>query len=830
MRRRRDDDGDNGWKELGGYMHSKIQKLQNQYQAEEPKLAENEKLTAIFKGVTIYVNGLTDPTADELRRLMTVHGGVFHHYYVAQATTHIIATNLAYSKIKNVSKRDTIVTPKWIVDSIAAGKLLPHHPYLLYSQNYKNQDTIKFNADSKTETAGQKQIAIDAKDSRFLSEFYNHSRLHLISTLAAELKRHVGILREQSDGSFKGYERIDQWRSRNDIPAVDNFENQSVVMHIDMDCFFVSVGLRTRSELIGKPVAVTHSRGVGPSTNNNSELRKYEKEYYRQNRMINSKRGLSKEIDHENENNNDASGNGSTIDTEKENDKFVSCSEVASCSYEARKCGIRNGMFLGEAKSLCSNLYLIPYDFDGYREVAYTLYNTVASYTLNIEAVSCDELYIDCTELLKNLQIAPLTFAEILRNEIKEQTGCPSSTGLASNMLLARLATRKAKPNGQFYLESGDTETFLAELSVGDIPGVGWSLSNRLNAIGIKLCCELQKISLLTLQSEFGVKTGQMLHEMCRGIDGRRINTDQIRKSVSAEINYGIRFTKVEEAHKFLNELSEEVGKRLFEVGKAGKTITLKLKVRKKGAPIESSKFLGHGICDSISRSVSLKSAINDPKLIARQVQSLLLSFKIRVSDLRGIGIQVQRLEAVGTNSRNLLKYLQQPEIKKVSPVQSSETETTKRISLPPPSEVDLDFFAELPDELRAQICNEYEEQGLKLESFSALKPILNLTNQTETAPTLSEIDDTCQNQCEEVRLCNVTHVDDVKQLITEWVATCSNPGFEDTETISIYLKELVTDKNLERVYIVIKFLRRLTLKNSNNAWMTAFQTILAKK
>lgn len=75
--------------------------------------------------------------------------------------------------------------------------------------------------------------------------------------------------------------------------------------------------------------------------------------------------------------------------------------------------------------------------------------------------------------------------------------------------------------------------------------GVGWSMSKKLNAMGIMTCEDLQKISLAALQKEFGPKTGQTLYKFCRGEDDRLIRTEKERKSVSAEINYGIRFQSV---------------------------------------------------------------------------------------------------------------------------------------------------------------------------------------------------------------------------------------------------------------------------------------------
>lgn len=87
-------------------------------------------------------------------------------------------------------------------------------------------------------------------------------------------------------------------------------------------------------------------------------------------------------------------------------------SEIASCSYEARKMGVKNGMFVGTALKLCPNLKTIPYDFIGYKEVSLLLYNTVAEYTLDIEAVSCDEMFVDLTVFLNDIKLPVLDFVE----------------------------------------------------------------------------------------------------------------------------------------------------------------------------------------------------------------------------------------------------------------------------------------------------------------------------------------------------------------------------------------------------------------------------------
>ena len=78
-------------------------------------------------------------------------------------------------------------------------------------------------------------------------------------------------------------------------------------------------------------------------------------------------------------------------------------SEIASCSYEARSVGVRNGMFLGSARKLCPDIHCVPYQFEEYRQVSQKLYDILVSYSHEIEAVSCDEAYIDVSDVLEGM-------------------------------------------------------------------------------------------------------------------------------------------------------------------------------------------------------------------------------------------------------------------------------------------------------------------------------------------------------------------------------------------------------------------------------------------
>lgn len=158
-----------------------------------------------------------------------------------------------------------------------------------------------------------------------------------------------------------------------------------------------------------------------------------------------------------------------------------------------------------------------------------------------------------------------------------------------------------------------------------------------------------------------GKKLGETLHQFCRGIDKRPLVYGQIRKSVSAEVNYGIRFKTNNEVETFLQQLCLEVHQRLADIKRKTKCITLKLMIRAKHAPVETSKFMGHGVCDNITKSVSLSEFSNDLETIKRTILTTMKALAIPPQELRGIGIQLSKLDEplmVEAKKENLIKNM----------------------------------------------------------------------------------------------------------------------------------------------------------------------------
>uniref|UniRef100_A0A8C7UTP0 DNA repair protein REV1 n=1 Tax=Oncorhynchus mykiss TaxID=8022 RepID=A0A8C7UTP0_ONCMY len=783
-RRKRDRD-DNGWASMGGYMAAKVSKLDEQFKMDAPREKQKDgACSSIFAGVAIYVNGYTDPSADELRRLMMLHGGLFHMYYSRSKTTHIITTNLPNSKIQEL-RDQKVVRPEWITDSIKAGHLLSYLQYQLYAKQkgltfpsvcvrqgqeaaglihgqtqpshslpvpslnnlipvlnnpspslgkplsshhtpisshsilhidnllpqkstggsvslhpasplsnspLKSDPPKLLHSPPRNPTPPPKPLPLDnpnrstspvrlngshhnaftpnpapletnnlsaipsnpatpdsdhqsvlAKTGGIISEFYSHSRLHHISTWRSEFSEYVNTLqsrrRATGGATFPGRDRLKRFNGRVSLSVTSAPGPQSCILHVDMDCFFVSVGIRHRPDLKGKPVAVTSNRGPGrvaqrPGVDRQLELQYYQRKY--------SHAGVSERKDGDLE---EMTSAESHVSHSHPDTTCLSMAEIASCSYEARQAGVRNGMFFGQAKQLCPSLQSVPYDFQAYKEVALAMYETLASYTHNIEALSCDEALVDCSALLAELGATPEELASAIRTDVRERTGCTASVGMGSNILLARMATRKAKPDGQYLLRSEEVDDFIRDHRVTSLPGVGRSMGAKLASLGVRSCGDLQQVSLQQLQKEFGPRTGQTLFRFCRGLDDRPVRSEKERKSVSAEMNYNVRFTQVDEAESFLTNLSMEVQKRLQGAGLRGRRLTLKVMVRKVGAPVEPSKYGGHGICDNLARSVTLAQSTDSGQLIGSEVIKLFHSMRLEVQDLRGVGLQVQLLD-----------------------------------------------------------------------------------------------------------------------------------------------------------------------------------------
>ena len=783
------------WEDHKSYMTVKRQKLQDQ-------LEDVEGDGKIFSGVTIYVNGYTKPDADSLKEIICKNGGGYSYAHTS-GVSHVIATNLPTAKIKALSTNSSIVChPDWILDSVNGGSLLPTEKYELYSVSSKSQRKISFSPTAKKEAGPEDPPT--KKDRSFVDEFYSHSRLHHLSTWASELKEFTSKNLPSAKRRFPMLSSSESLR---------RFGVKGVV-HLDLDSFFVSVGLQDRPDLRGKPVAVTHAR----------------------------KR----------------EGEGNTIDVVGVS-IHQSMSDVASCSYEARDFGVRNGMSVGEAINLCPSLTFIPYEFEKYHSVSQTLYKTVITYSHLVEPVSCDEVFIEFSDYVTSWEELG-DIVRTLRSEIEEKTGCKVSAGFSHNLLLARLATRKAKPNGQFHLSEEDVEEYLKETPVASLPGIGRKMKEELGKMGVSNCGELREVSLPKLRDVFGPKTGYTLYCFARGIDNRDLTTKKERKSISVEINYGMRFEQISEAESLLTQLSEELQSRALDTGVIGSSISLKLKVRQKTAPQQTKKYLGHGRCDNVSRSQQLHIPTNDSGDISRVALSLLKQLAPNPSDIRGMGITLNKLfssfkgSPVKGGKMADIRTLMASSPDKRSPaakrslgnILKSEREggacvsvmreervddqntaagdgTTTRfeslvLDLPPASQLDQSVLLALPLDLQEEVFDGYSKR--QDQGTVTLAPVSTETLLAHplSPPSLSSL----SNRNPEVFL------NETRTHIKAWVALYPvGPREGDFMIFKQFLISLIDLNALEIVSLSLKCFHRVVQSVTNEKWSEAYSRIV---
>ncbi|PKH58471.1 DNA polymerase IV [Shewanella sp. Choline-02u-19] len=286
------------------------------------------------------------------------------------------------------------------------------------------------------------------------------------------------------------------------------------IIHVDMDCFYAAVEMRDFPELRGKPIAVG-----GRS----------------------DRRGV-----------------------------------ISTCSYEARKFGVRSAMASGYALKLCPDLILVPGRMQVYKDVSSQIRAVFAKYTSLIEPLSLDEAYLDVTDS-PHCQGSATRIAEAIRQDIFLETGLTASAGIASVKFLAKIASDLNKPNGQYVIRPEMIEEFVKTLPLIKIPGVGKVTAKKLADIGLHTCSDVQAYPDNKLVERFG-KFGSVLIERAKGIDTRGISSNRERKSVGVETTLAKDIHTLEQCKAVMPQLIQELGAR---VGRSAKKRTIHKQVVK---------------------------------------------------------------------------------------------------------------------------------------------------------------------------------------------------------------------------------------------------------
>jgi DNA polymerase-4 len=339
------------------------------------------------------------------------------------------------------------------------------------------------------------------------------------------------------------------------------------IVHIDMDAFYASVEQRDRPELRGQPVAV----GGTPE-----------------------ERGV-----------------------------------VAAASYEARRHGVRSALPMSRAVRLCPELRIVPADFTKYRAVSRQVMTLLRSVTSLVEPLSLDEAYLDVTENTWGETLG-VTVAKRLKAAIRDETGLTASAGVAPNKFLAKIASGWRKPDGLTVIAPEKVESFLQQLPVDALWGVGPVTARRLRERGIERLVDVRTADPEILRAAVG-SLAEWLRRLAAGEDDRPVEPNRASKSSSSECTYAQDLMDLERIREEVAGMARQNALWLGRKNILARTVTIKVR---------------YGDFTTITRSHT-SPPTSDPEEIARRAVALLEKTEAGQRPVRLLGAGVHNLEAL---------------------------------------------------------------------------------------------------------------------------------------------------------------------------------------
>jgi len=250
---------------------------------------------------------------------------------------------------------------------------------------------------------------------------------------------------------------------------------------------------------------------------------------------------------------------------------------VSSASYEARRFGVKSGMPIQKARKLCPDALVLEVRMGRYAEYSERVFELLREFSPLVEEASIDEAYLDLSGTERLFGPAKEA-ARKIKARVQGQLGLPSSIGIASNKLVAKIASQQAKPGGIVEVPAGLEKEFLAELPVGAIPGIGGRTEERLNLLGAIKVRHIAELKCEVLRHHFGVMGGEIwLRSLGQG-DDLVVSEEGSPKSLGKEITFDQDLGDPGLLEEWLYLLVLKLGLRLRQQGLFAGRLTLKFR------------------------------------------------------------------------------------------------------------------------------------------------------------------------------------------------------------------------------------------------------------
>lgn len=316
---------------------------------------------------------------------------------------------------------------------------------------------------------------------------------------------------------------------------------------------------------------------------------------------------------------------------------------VLSATYPARAHGIRSGMPMARARRLCPQLVAVrPHHVD-ISATSRAVMEIFRSVTSAVEPVSIDEAFIDVRGALRRFSSAT-EVAEHLRAKVVDEQRITCSAGIASTTQVAKLASRRAKPDGLVVVPRDQVIAFLHPMRVDDLWGVGDTTAAVLHRLGLRTVSDLAHTPVDLLQRAMGDVTGRRLHSMAWGRDHRAIvakgGFDEPEHSTGADETFGRDVDDPVVVRRELLRLSARLSARMRSKRSCGRTVTLKVRF--------------HDF-RTITRSRTLRDPTNVTAEIYATAADLYAALGLERARIRLVGVRVEGLVDVGTVARQMV-------------------------------------------------------------------------------------------------------------------------------------------------------------------------------